>query len=58
MTALTPMRVLVAGMRSFDALRSHPEVIRRLIITLAGRLRALQGSPAGWLEESLAHTRT
>ena len=57
-TALTPMRVLVAGMRSFDALRSHPMVLRRLVITLAGRLRTLQGSPSSWSDVGFAHVRT
>ena len=44
-TALTPMRILVAGSRSFGSLLTHPAVLRRLAATLAHRLRALQGSP-------------
>jgi CRP-like cAMP-binding protein len=47
-TALTPVRALVAGARSFGALLGHPEVMRLLALTLARRLRASQGSPARW----------
>ena len=47
-TALTPMRVLVAGARSFDTLRTHPAVLRHVATTLARRLRAAQGSPERW----------
>ena len=47
-TALTPMRVLVAGVRSFDVLRCHPALLRHLATTVARRLRAAQGSPGDW----------
>lgn len=47
-TALTPMRTLVAGAQSFGALLDHPAVLRRLAATLARRLRTAQGSPAAW----------
>jgi CRP-like cAMP-binding protein len=39
-SALTPMRVLVAGPESFGTLLSHPAMLRRLATTLASRLRA------------------
>ena len=47
-TALTPLHVLVAGAGSFGTLLAHPAVVRRLAMTLAGRLRAAQGSPEHW----------
>ena len=47
-TALTPVRALVAGARSFGALLGRPEVMRLLALTLTRRLRASQGSPAPW----------
>jgi len=49
-TALTPVRVLVAGAGSFGTLLAHPVVLRRLATTLAQRLRAAQGSPDSWSE--------
>jgi|SRR6266542_1980669 len=45
-TALTPVRTLVAGAQSFGTLLNDPTVLRRLAATLARRLRASQGSPA------------
>src|SRR5437763_728894 len=51
-TALTPMRVLIAGAPAFDALRTHPAVLRRIATTLAQRLRASQGSPDQWPENA------
>jgi len=44
-TALTPVRTLVAGAQSFTALLNDAAVLRRLAATLARRLRASQGSP-------------
>jgi len=44
-TALTPMRTLVAGAQSFATLLNDAAVLRRLAATLARRLRASQGSP-------------
>ena len=48
MTALTPVQVLVAGAGSFGTLLAHPAVLRHLATTMAGRLRAAQGSPERW----------
>ena len=39
-SALTPMRVLVAGPESFGTLLTHPAMVRRLATSLASRLRA------------------
>src|SRR5436853_1764763 len=47
-TALTPVRALVAGAQSFGSLLAHPEVMRSLTIGLVRRLRASQRSPGGW----------
>jgi len=47
-TALTPLRVLVAGAGSYGALLAHPAVLRRVGSTLARRLREAQGSPVSW----------
>ncbi|MCU1448134.1 MAG: cyclic nucleotide-binding protein [Acidimicrobiales bacterium] len=47
--ALTPIRTLVAGTRSFATLLNDPVMLRRLATTLAQRLRAAQGSPPDWL---------
>ncbi len=38
-TARTPMRILVAGRRSRDTLRSQPVVLRQIATNLADRLR-------------------
>ena len=50
-TALTPMRLLVAGSQSFGTLLAHPAMLRRLATTLARRLRVVQGSPEEWSED-------
>src|SRR5438067_8684949 len=42
-TALTPVRTLVAGAQSFATLLNDAGVLRRLATTLARRLRATQG---------------
>jgi CRP/FNR family transcriptional regulator, cyclic AMP receptor protein len=47
-TALTPVRTLVAGAQSFGTLLNDAAVLRRLAATLARRLRASQGSPTDW----------
>ena len=47
-TALTPMRTLVAGAQSFAALLNDAAVLRRLAATLARRLRTSQGSPTAY----------
>src|SRR5437764_13004829 len=47
-TALTPVRVLVAGAGSFGTLLANPAVLRRLGATLARRLREAQGCPGLW----------
>jgi len=44
-TALTPVRTLVAGTQSFATLLNDAAVLRRLAAILARRLRASQGSP-------------
>lgn len=44
-TALTPMRTLVAGAQAFATLLNDAAVLRRMAATLARRLRASQGSP-------------
>lgn len=41
-TAQTPMRVLLAGRESFGSLRSDPDVLRRIALNLAGRLRSYE----------------
>jgi len=43
-TALTPIRALVAGPGSFGALLTHPVVLRHLATTLARRLTAFEKS--------------
>ena len=43
-TAVTPMRLLVAGSQTFGTLLAHPAMVRCLAATLAARLRATQGS--------------
>ena len=47
-TALTPVRTLVAGAQSFATLLNDAAVLRRLAATLAHRLRASQGSPTAY----------
>ncbi|MGQ0434366.1 MAG: Crp/Fnr family transcriptional regulator [Microthrixaceae bacterium] len=42
-TAVTPMRVLVMSVADFADLTSRPNVSRRILATLAGRLRLTNG---------------
>ena len=44
-TAVTPVRTLVAGPQSFATLLTDASVVRRLAATVARRLRICQGSP-------------
>jgi CRP-like cAMP-binding protein len=47
-TAMTPVRTLVAGGPSFATLLTNALVLRRLAAALAHRLRTVEGSPRGW----------
>jgi CRP-like cAMP-binding protein len=47
-TTLTRVRAFVAGAPSFATLLNNPVVLRKLGSSLAGRLRAMQGSPNEW----------